>query len=218
MRKILLAIITASLFVISSKAQIKKGSLFLGGNISGTKKKTKTDGITTDKQSGISISPVIGKAIKDNFVLGLTAGVGFYDVTNSIFNLDYKSNTYTAGVFLRKYKNIGTSGFYIFVQGSLDGAFFKHKADVPPSSPASDEKRIIFVGLTAYPGISYAIGKKLHLETGFNNLLLLNYRNEKREIGDPVVSVQKTKGFDISSSLNNATSSLYLGFRLLIGK
>ena len=69
MRKILLAIITASLFVNSANAQIKKGSIFLGGDISGSTQKTKTGGITTNKQNGINISPVFGKAIKDNLVL-----------------------------------------------------------------------------------------------------------------------------------------------------
>jgi len=212
MKKILLFIFTLSLFVSSANSQIKKGSIFLGGDIGGSTQKTKTDGVTSDKQSGINISPVIGKAIKDNLVLGINAGINLYKDENTT-----NTNSYSAGVFLRKYKNIGTSGFYIFVQGGLNGAYYTQKRNVAPS-PISNETKIIFVGLSAYPGISYAISRKLHLETGFNNLLLLNYRNEKRETGDPVISTQKTNAFNISSSLNNATSSLYLGFRLLIGK
>jgi hypothetical protein len=212
MRKIILAIFIISMFVCSANAQIKKGSIFLGGDIGGSTQKTKTDGVTSDKQSGINISPVIGKAIKENLVLGINAGVTIYHAENTT-----NTSSYSAGVFLRKYKNIGNGGFYIFVQGGLNGAYYKQKRNVAPS-PISDETKIMFVGLTAYPGISYAISRKLHLEAGFNNLLLLNYSNEKRETGDPVISTKKTNAFNISSSLSNATSSLYLGFRLLIGK
>ncbi|HKO79710.1 MAG TPA: hypothetical protein VJU78_04905 [Chitinophagaceae bacterium] len=80
-----------------------------------------------------------------------------------------------------------------------------------------DETKQFTISVNAYPGISYAVSKKLHLETGFNNLLMVNYFHGKRETGNPVITY-KAKGFNVSSSLNNATSSLYLGFRLLIGK
>jgi hypothetical protein len=68
--------------------------------------------------------------------------------------------------------------------------------------------------LNAYPGVLYAVSKKLHLETGFNNLVSLNYYSEKQENNSS--SSTKTKGFSMSSSLSNATSSFYLGFRLFI--
>jgi hypothetical protein len=217
MRKIYLAIITASLLGYSANAQIKKGSIFLGGDISGSTQKTKTGGITTNKQNGITISPVFGKAIKDNLVLGMNVGFSIYEMDNSNGSpYDYNADFYNAGIFLRKYKNIGAGGFYLFVQGGLGGSYLKQKQE-DSNSGFFDQTKRVAVGLTAYPGISYAVSKKLHLETGFNNLLSLNYFNEKRNAGSPVTT-SKTNGFNIASSLNNATSSLYLGFRLLIGK
>lgn len=215
MKKIFLTIITVSIFVCSVNAQIKKGSIFLGGDISGSTQKTKSGDMTTNKQKGINISPVIGKAIKDNLVLGMNAGFSIYEMDNEN-NYDYNADFYNAGVFLRKYKNIGTSGFYIFVQGMLNGSYYKQEQKGPSST--NDEIKRITIGLNAYPGFSYAVSKKLHLETGFNNLISLNYFTEKRESTIPFTGIQKTKGFNVASSLNNATSSIYLGFRLLIGK
>jgi hypothetical protein len=202
-------------FVFSTNAQVKKGSVFLGGDIGGSVQKTKSADITTNKQSGINVSPVFGKAIKDNLVLGVNAGFGMYDNDYPLNNGRNDSKSYNAGVFLRKYKNIGSGGFYLFVQGGLGATHFSQEQVNLYSS--NEETKRFMIGLNAYPGISYGVSKKLHLETGFNNLLTLNYFNEKRKTGSPVTT-DKTNGFAISSSLNNASSSLYLGFRLLIGK
>lgn len=216
MKKTLLAIIAVSLFVCSANAQIKKGSIFLGGDINGSAQKTKSGDITTNKQNSINISPVFGKAIKENLVLGVNAGFGIYDNEYSANYWDENTSSYNAGIFVRKYKNLGSSGFYLFVQGGLGGTYYKRKFQ--DSFPANfDETKRVTIGVNAYPGISYAVSKKLHLETAFNNLLSLNYNSEKRETGNPV-TVSKTKGFSVASSLNNATSYLHFGFRLLIGK
>ena len=217
MRKIYLFIISLSVFVGSTNAQIKKSSIFLGGDIGGSFQQTKTDDITSNKVSTINISPVFGKAIKENLVLGVNAGFNLYDNNLIIDDAEYKTHAYNAGIFIRKYKNIGNEGFYLFIQAGLNGTYFKQKLVGFPGADLDELKRI-GIGLSAYPGLSYGITKKLHLETGFNNLLSLNFFNEKREATDPSPTTIKTNGFSISSSLNNATSALYLGFRLLIGK
>lgn len=215
MKKIYLTIVTVSLLVCSSNAQIKKGSIFLGGDIGGSIQKTKSEGVTNNKQNGINISPVFGKAIKENLVLGVNAGVGIYKNDNpSTPSDDYKTKSYNAGVFLRKYKNIGASGFYLFAQGGLGVGYYNERLE--SNFNAYNDLKRINVGINAYPGISYGVSKKLHLETGFANLLSLNYFHETRKVNTPA-STSKTNGFNISSSLNNM-SSLYLGFRLLIGK
>ena len=68
-----------------------------------------------------------------------------------------------------------------------------------------DETTRSTIGVNAYPGISYAVSKKLHLETGFNNLLMVNYFHEMRETGSPV-ETYKTNGFSVSISLNIESS------------
>jgi len=218
MKKTLLAILAVSLFVYSANAQIKKGSVFLGGDISGSTQKTKSNDVITNKQSGINILPVFGKAIKDNLVLGINAGFGIYDNEHPTGdNTNFDANSYNVGVFLRKYKNVGTSGFYLFVQGGLGAHYMIQKQEGGSYLPSFDELKRTSIGLSAYPGLSYAVSKKLHLETGFNNLLSMNYFHEKRQASNPG-SITKTNGFSVASSLNNATSALYLGFRLLLGK
>ncbi len=217
MKKILLAVLAALLFIYSANAQIKKGSVFLGGDVGASAQKTKSGDVTTNKQNGINISPVFGKAIKENLVLGMSAGFGIYNnkyPAGSYSNLE--TDFYNAGVFLRKYKNIGASGFYLFVQGGINGGYMKQKQE-GPFAPDLNELKRISVSINAYPGLSYGISRKLHLETGFNNLLSLGYFHDKAE-SRTTGHFSKTNGFNISSSLNNASSSLYLGFRLLIGK
>lgn len=216
MRKIILATIALSMFVFSANAQIKKGSIFLGGDISGFSQKTKSGDVNTYKQSGIHISPVIGKAIKDNLILGANVGFGISKSIDPVNDLKFNSSSFNAGIFLRKYRNIGTGGFYVFVQSGLNGNYNVQKQKSP--SAYFNEIKQYSIGLNANPGFSYALNNKLHLETGFNNLFSIYYSNDQRKSGSPVVTTHKTNGFGISSSLSNATSNLYLGFRLLLSK
>lgn len=214
MKKLLSAVVAVLAFANFTNAQIKKGAIFLGGDISAATQTTKSPNQTSTKQNGVTISPVFGKAIKDNLILGVSAGVGLYNY-NYDNNNKSKETTYNAGVFARRYKNIGNSGFYLFVQGGLNSSYSKQTQQYTTTSPYTQETRRFTIGLNAYPGISYAVSKKMHLETGFNNLLALSYLNEKRKVG---TTDYNTNGFSISSSLSNATSSLYLGFRLLLNK
>ena len=179
MRKSLLAILIVFLNTCIVNAQIKNGFVFLGGDISGSTQKTKYGDITTNKQNGINISPVFGKAIKDNLVLGVNAGANIYNNDNPPENGVYDTKAYNVGVFLRKYKNISTSGFYIFVQGGLGASHLRQKQKGMYTT--YDETKQFTISVNAYPGISYAVSKKLHLETGFNNLLMVNYFQGKRE-------------------------------------
>lgn len=214
MKKVLPLIFIAFAFAGAASAQITKGSIFLGGDVSGATQKTKSENETISKQSGINISPVFGKAIRNNLVLGVN--VGFNILNNDVppSNGEYESKGYNAGLFLRKYKNVGTGGFYIFIQGGLGVNYYHEKRE--NYYAIFDTFKRTTVGLNAYPGISYAISKKLHLESGFNNLLRLDYMHEKGERGNPLAAY-RTNGLSLTSSLNNF-SSLYLGFRVLIGK
>jgi hypothetical protein len=52
--------------------------------------------------------------------------------------------------------------------------------------------------------------QELHLETGFNNLVSLNYFTEKRTIKGRISLVNKTYGIGIRNG-----SYLYVGFRVI---
>ena len=73
------------------------------------------------------------------------------------------------------------------------------------------------VSLSAYPGISYAVSKKLHIETGFNGLVNLSYYNETNNQGNSGSGIVKSNGVSLHNSLENL-SSIYIGFRLLLAK
>lgn len=216
MRKHNLVFLTGVLiFSFALNAQIKKGSVFLGGDISGSMQKTKSGGSSENEQNGFTVSPVVGKAIRDNLVFGVNGGIGFSE-NESASSSDSKQISYGLGVFLRKYKPLGNSGFYLFLQGGLNFSYYHSELEFAINSFKNDTKRY-GAGVNAYPGISYAVNKKLHLETGFNNLLYLNYWHEKHEEGISPRTEYITNGFNIGTSLNNI-SSLYLGFRVLLSK
>jgi len=215
MRKFTLAVLALFVFIFSTNAQIKKGSIFLGGDVSGSSQKTKTGDMTTNKQNGVTISPVFGKAIKENLILGVNAIVGIYNNKSFPNNGKSKTESYGGGMFIRKYKNLGASSFYLFAQAGLGAAYHHYEAEGPYTGSA--QQKIFTIGINAYPGLAYAVSKKLQLETGFNSLVSLNYSINKMESGTPA-TVSKTNGISFSSSLSNATNSLFLGIRVLLGK
>jgi hypothetical protein len=211
----LLLLISTLIFTGIMNAQIKKGAIFLGGDIGGSTQKTKTGEIVTGKQKGLSISPVFGKAIKENLILGVNAGLVLYENNTGISANAQKGASYKAGAFLRKYSPIGKSNFYLFLQGGLSINYDKNENVSPPSNLYKIQRYT--VGITGYPGISYTVSKRLQLETGFNNLLNLNYFTEKKEYSSTTYFTEKTNGVSVNSSINNL-SSLYIGFRILINK
>jgi hypothetical protein len=220
MRKLtLLFFFTTYILSTTIHAQIKKGSVFLGGDIGGSTQTTKRNGTEVNSQDGLTILPLFGKAIRENLILGGEAGFSLYNNKNKDFNpgsnSQQKNNSYQAGVFIRKYKQIGKSGFSMFLQGRLGFNYFRN--EFSSSYQATDKTKRYTIGISAYPGISYAVSKRLQLETGFNNLLNLNYFTEKKEIGGSLGYTDKTNGIGFGSNLNNI-SSLYLGFRVLINK
>lgn len=214
MKKFLSLVFIATILANTTDAQVTKGSILLGGDISGSTEKRKTGNETSFKASGVHIQPVFGKAIRENLVLGANLGFGIYNSEMLPSNGKLETDSYSAGVFLRKYRHIGSSGFYIFIQGGLNANFLKQNWENFNNN--YNEIKRTTIGVAAYPGVSYAVSKKLHLEAGFNNLLMLNYSLEKGSNGTTAADYT-TKAFDIATSLNGVTA-LNLGFRVLLGK
>ena len=210
-----LLIVVGGLLSIESFSQIKKGAIFLGGDFGASTQKTQTNNLSPQKQFGFTVSPVIGKAVRDNLIAGidLTYAYSKFDNVSSL----QKIHAVGGGLFVRRYKNIGNSGFYIFLQGRLGYRYLQSRYETFGFPSGEDKVRNHTINIGFYPGVSYAVSKKLFLESGFNNILSLNYFTEKREIYNPSLTRVKSSGFNISSSLNNI-SNLYLGFRLILNK
>jgi hypothetical protein len=222
MKKLHTLFFIASFFMAGfAGAQIRKGAILLGGSISGYTQKSTNNTPQSVKQNGLSISPVFGKAIRDNLVFGGSLSFSSQKIKNSPSTQDYaRLSSYGAGVFLRKYKTIGKSGFAAFIQGDFRLGYLQQKNQSTPINNAINGTKEYSVGVSAYPGLSYAISRKVQLETGFANLLSLNFFTAKTEAsqGGVFLFSSKTNGVNLNTNLNNFGSSLYLGFRILLNK
>jgi hypothetical protein len=216
MKKLSTLLFWTFLLLTTSQAQIKKGSLLLGGDLSFYSSKT-NGGSNSNTENDFLIAPSIGKAVKDNTFLGGQLNIRFgknyldYNPTE-----DYRRHSYGAGVFYRKYKMLANK-FYLFLQGSL-GANFS-KVEFKSSVDYYYDQKNLVVSANLYPGLSYRITEKLFLEAGFRDIASIAYSNDRQNgynFGNIINT--HTNSFYFSSSLNNFNSSLSFGFRLLLNK
>lgn len=214
MGKLFTLIAIAVLASISINAQISKGSILLGGGIGYSSQENKLEGSTIEnKTSNFYISPAIGIAVKENLIAGgdLSFSSQFQDNMNNEAIINY----YGAGIYMRKYFPIA-SRFYIFGQGRVGANIFDGETTQGTDYISTNKGYNVNVGI--YPGISFQVNKKLHLETGFNNLVYIQYENGKiktQSLGN--VSNATSKSFSVNSSLNNM-SGFYVGLRLLLAR
>ncbi|MCC7400132.1 MAG: hypothetical protein IT214_01495 [Chitinophagaceae bacterium] len=213
-KQLLFSFIVTALFSMSSVAQIKKGAIFLGGDIGGsTQKTTYSSSANVNKQSGFYISPVLGKVIEDNLVFGINASVNIFNTKLTGTNNENKQRSYGAGIFIRKYRPVGKSGFSIFAQENLGYSYYK--SEVNPLTPGFNSDIRNTISISVSPGISYTLTQRLQLEAGLANILSLNYLTEKQNTGGIFPASSKSNGFSINGSLNGF-SSVYVGFRYLL--
>lgn len=202
---------------IISYSQINKGAIFIGGELSGTHNKVTQDGSFFSSQVGFTFSPVYGQAIRKNLILGglLIATFEKDDFTST--NTKQEQNSYGVGVFVRKYYPLKTLPIYFFFEGRLSGIYspFVQKTTLTGNK---QNQNFYIIDVEAFPGVSFALNKKFHLETGFNNFFLAEFFHEKKIISSPTTStVYRTNTITIYNSLNNK-ATFSLGFRLLINE
>lgn len=201
MERITLLSIAIFLFASITKAQITKGSTFIGGQISGSTYKQE-NGPSTQKQSSFVISPAIGTAIKQNLIAGI-------DLTYAHTKYGYspnpvEGNSFGGGFFLRRYASIANR-FYFFLQGR---AGFYHDKSKSTSSGINYENISNNFNLSLYPGVSYALTKSLHIEAGLNNLALFNYSHGiVKQTGSPD-QTSNSLGFSTSATGSNLAFAL----------
>lgn len=208
--------------VNNAKSQIAKGTSLVGGSLSFSTGKTEgSNGATTDKSTSFTIMPSYGYAIKKNIIVGGDLEFGLYNRNLSdarLGNHELKTTSYGLGAFARHYRNLGNSGFYLFVQGRLGGNVEEdnYSYEHPNSNP--DKKDNAYsIRLNVYPGISYAVTPKFHFETGLTNLLWAEYKGTKSTIYESRGEVvNKGHHFSVGSSLGS-TIQWSIGFRFLWG-
>jgi hypothetical protein len=218
-QKFLLSLVFVCTFIVSTRAQIGAGSLWLGGGIGFSQSKSDNTINQDQKTKSFNISPAVGKAIKENLIAGIRLGYSKNTQESGIANLnDYKttSQSYGGGIFLRKYVPV-VNRLYIFGEGTA--SYYQNKEtrdEMYNSVKTSTESKGWSTGLSFTPGVSYGITKKLQLETGFNSLFSIGYgKSKSSRPNSPSGNKGTTELFSAGINLENE-STFYLGFRILI--
>jgi len=211
MKKILLSLFF--LFnIIFTQAQIKKGAHYLGGSFGVYIEKTTSDSGANLVSNNFSFTPAYGRAIKDNLIFGadLMAQAG----TNEYAYSKVDSKLFGAGIFLRKYMELGKK-FYLFVEGRF-GGYYETRDAVSYSYPeGSYDSKGFTIQTGLYPGVAFAVTNKFHIETGFNNILFAQYSKMKTDYNSSSTYDTETNRLTIGSSLSSF-NGFVIGFRFLL--
>lgn len=214
-------LILASIFIASTaSAQVSKGSVLLGGNLSFSTVKSEEGGGVRTPNLNLNLFPSIGKAIRENLIAGF--GLHYNRYRNGYKdNAMEKANRYGADVFLRKYYPLGKN-FYLFGQGGLRYSYYKRTSysyvSINPLTKQKDTNEDYNVGINAYPGISYAVSKKIQLEFGLNELIYINYTKYKHKTeqdNGQITNYDPSNEFSIGTNLSNS-SCVNVGIRILL--
>lgn len=224
--KIIALAIAGCLISAWSHAQIRKGSLLFGGSI-GYASYDQTDhdsfnNKTERKGSTLLLSPSFAIAIADNLFAGVD--LAGYEGKEKVYNPDgtkreVKFKTAGGGIFIRKYWNL-VDKLYFFGQGRVGYESFKN--DIQNSEPTNpvEYTKGHNIEASVYPGLSFALSKKVHLESIFWNLVEVQYTKRGdyyRTPGNADIKTRSYNDFDVSSSFSNS-SYFTLGVKILLSK
>lgn len=212
MKKVTLLTIATCFLILSSQAQIPKGTTFLGGTIGYSHSDGLTGSQEPHKQNIINLAPVVGKFIKDNLVAGLILNYSSNTISSDPSGNPY-NRVYGGGVFVRKYKALGNR-FYLFGEASLDAT--RNKSYTFSGIDYNISTKGFSINLDAQPGISYMVSKHLQLETALSNLFSIGYAHNKVttvSIVGPTTTKEST--FSINTNFSYF-SNFNLGFRFFL--
>jgi hypothetical protein len=204
-QKIVLSLIFVCAFMVTTRAQISKGAVWVGGSIGYNQSKTKMD-TTTYKTSTANINPGVGFVVKDNLVVGVSLLYRQQKTNNYLSKESDKDETYGVGLFVRKYFPVinrlyvfGDAGLnYNHTKGSTTNTYY-------PNTVNKTTSKGWLGGVNITPGVSFAVTKKFHLETSLSNLLGVAYATNKITPVLPPGSTAKP----VSSSSDSFTAGLF---------
>ncbi len=213
-KKILPLFLSVVIISFSAGAQITKGALLLGGQLSFSTQQYENSFPNTASFSSsvINISPAFGKAIKENLIIGADLIFSHSKYQPSAAQ-EQVSNTYGAGFFVRTYKVLG-KGFCLFGQARIGGSTGKQQSTDLQTQLNTGTVNTLYVQLSLYPGVSYSLNKKLQVEAGFNNLALIGYQHTK-QTSPPNNFIYSNNSFTASSSLSSFAGPT-IGFQVLL--
>lgn len=217
--KYTLLLLTMLVITSLAEAQIKEGTVLPGGGIRYLNQQSENAQTGDKLKYNIwSIAPGAGYAIKDNLVLGVELSYGHQKNENySTYNRNKISNMGGA-VFLRKYWNI-SSKFYAFAHTEvsysrrIEGLYDKSTGEKLSKTKRSGG------AATLIPGISYAVSRKVQLESSFASILNITYSKMNSQTISPSYPAYNTseKSFNLSGGFDNG-QYFSLGIRFLLSK
>jgi hypothetical protein len=218
MERFTLTTIAILLFATITKAQITKGSFYLGGSIGASSTKQENSNSPVEgKSKWLSVNPAVGIAVKNNLIAGVDLNYLHYTTREFQNSQDNDRNGYGAGIFLRKYFPI-SNRFYVFGQTGI--GYFSQKNEYLQSTgysyTSTNEQHSVSANI--YPGVAIHVFKSFYLDAAFNNLLQIGYSTStSTRNSNGSTDTWKQKDFGIQSSLSNA-SYLNIGVRFIIPK
>lgn len=221
MKKALLGTTVLMLFAFVAEAQISKGKILLGGTLGYSTGSSEADyplpSPPYDKQHFVTISPSVGKVIKDNLVLGIVGSyfTGLQRSQNQSNETEWKTDGYGGAVFLRRYISL-TKNFYFFGQGAA--GYSVNKQTQTTNKQLITESKNGLANLALLPGLSYAVTPKFFVEANLNNLALITYNHSIFRSFNPntnIIETSKGNSFSVSTSLSG-TTQFSIGFKVLL--
>jgi hypothetical protein len=214
-RIILLA--SLSMIISCSQAQITKGSILLDGSINFYS--DKTDKTSSNKQTyGIDLASAIGIALKDNQIYGIGLSYGYDQTKGSDYPMKEYGSRYGVDIFLRKYFPIGKK-FYLYGEPELSYSYVKRRQINSSIATGYFVNKLWIAQLSLSPGISYALSKRIHLETGLPPLIDINYQMLRTDYYSTITTIPPSKesSFQIISSLSSF-AIFNIGIQVLLSK
>jgi len=183
-KTILLGMLGCLCFAVSVRAQLQKGTKYVGGTVSfsgyNNRPNKEVDQPTNFNQISFNPSLQVGSFVKDKVMVGVGAGAALYfGWTKSKFSgalPDFKENrqTYSLSPFIRHYKSLSPK-WAIFLNSSAEFLFLRSRMNVVPFDIIENG---FAAGIQIIPGISYWISPRFALESDINLLSLsTGYRN-----------------------------------------
>lgn len=211
MRKKLLAIVLCCGFAGTASAQINSGTVIAGGSL-GVSTYTEAYGNNERTIRSLDFYPSIGFFIRDNLAVGLNTGWNNSRDKNA--GAQQENSGFRVGIFTRKYRSL-SKGFYLF--GEAGAGYDRQKQDNTSANQNSYQTRNTF-RVYVYPGVSYAVGRRLQLEAALADLLQISYNRTHTAYSTPLAEGgNRASNFGLQSGIGN-NIPLNLGFRLFLGK
>jgi hypothetical protein len=219
--------ILSALFLISFSlsAQIPKGSLLLGTDLSfsGSSTSSENPSLLKINSAGLNFAVNAGKATRENSFAGGRLSYSFAN-KKSKFNdtLVYKADKkgYGASFWIRKYYPL-LKRFYAFIDGSISVNGISDKMVQSSSNPQfeyTQKSNGLTINIAVYPGLSYQIKKNFFIESSINTLAGISYNYSKLETfnGQNKTTSSTTNGYGFYTSIGDISNPLQLGIRWII--